>query len=147
MSKVTSVSNEIRESMDSTGRTARAAAQVIARASTGVKNKALLAMAQWIEHDRERILEANAADLEAAATTGLSSALVDRLELTPERVGAMAQGLTQIAALADPVGEISGMNTRPSGITVGRMRVPLGVIGIIYESRPAASAVTLGRDS
>ena len=84
MSKVPSVSKEIRDSMDSTGRNARAAAQVIARASTGVKNKALLAMAQWIEHDRERILEANAADLEAAATTGLSSALVDRLELTPE---------------------------------------------------------------
>jgi glutamate-5-semialdehyde dehydrogenase len=144
MSKVPSVSKEIRDSMDSTGRNARAAAQVIARASTGVKNKALLAMAQWIEHDRERILEANAADLEAAATTGLSSALVDRLELTPERIGGMAQGLTQIAALADPVGEISGMNTRPSGITVGRMRVPLGVIGIIYESRPNVTADAAG---
>ena len=144
MSKVPSVSKEIRESMDSTGRNARAAAQVIARASTGVKNKALLAIAQWIEHDRERILEANAADLEAAETTGLSSALVDRLELTPERIGAMAQGLTQIAALADPVGEISDMNTRPSGITVGRMRVPLGVIGIIYESRPNVTADAAG---
>ncbi|MBT6348628.1 MAG: glutamate-5-semialdehyde dehydrogenase [Proteobacteria bacterium] len=144
MSKVTSVSNEIRESMDSTGRNARAAAQIIAQAPTGVKNKALLAMAQRIEHDRERILEANAADLEAADTTGLSSALVDRLELTPERVGAMAQGLTQIAALADPVGEISDMNTRPSGITVGRMRVPLGVIGIIYESRPNVTADAAG---
>ena len=144
MSKVTSVSNEIRESMDSTGRNARAAAQVIAQAPTGVKNKALLAMAQRIEHDRERILEANAADLEAADTTGLSSALVDRLELTPERIGAMAQGLTQIAALADPVGEISDMNTRPSGITVGRMRVPLGVIGIIYESRPNVTADAAG---
>ncbi|MBT5228309.1 MAG: glutamate-5-semialdehyde dehydrogenase [Proteobacteria bacterium] len=144
MSKVTSVSNEIRESMDSTGRNARAAAQIIAQAPTGVKNKALLAMAQRIEHDRERILEANAADLEAADTTGLSSALVDRLELTPERIGAMAQGLTQIAALADPVGEISDMNTRPSGITVGRMRVPLGVIGIIYESRPNVTADAAG---
>ena len=144
MSKVTSVSNEIRESMDSTGRNARAAAQIIAQAPTGVKNKALLAMAQRIEHDRERILEANAADLEAADTTGLSSALVDRLELTPERVGAMAQGLTQIAALADPVGEVSDMNTRPSGITVGRMRVPLGVIGIIYESRPNVTADAAG---
>ena len=144
MSKVTSVSNEIRESMDSTGRNARAAAQVIAQAPTGVKNKALLAMAQRIEDDREQILEANAADLEAADTTGLSSALVDRLELTPERVGAMAQGLTQIAALADPVGEVSDMNTRPSGITVGRMRVPLGVIGIIYESRPNVTADAAG---
>jgi glutamate-5-semialdehyde dehydrogenase len=144
MSKVSSVSDEIRESMDSTGRNARAAAQVIARAPTGVKNKALLAMAQRIEHDREQILEANAADLEAANTTGLSSALLDRLELTPERVSAMAQGLAQIAALADPVGEISDMNTRPSGITVGRMRVPLGVIGIIYESRPNVTADAAG---
>ena len=130
--------------MDNTGRDARAAAQVIARAPTGAKNRALQAMAQRIENDRKRILEANAADLEAANATGLSSALLDRLELTPERVSAMAQGLNQIAALADPVGEISAMNTRPSGITVGRMRVPLGVIGIIYESRPNVTADAAG---
>ncbi|HCX88231.1 MAG TPA: glutamate-5-semialdehyde dehydrogenase [Gammaproteobacteria bacterium] len=144
MNKVSSVSDQIRDWMDSTGRNARAAAQVIAHAPTGVKNRALQAMAQRIEKDRERILEANAADLEAANTTGLSSALLDRLELTPERVSAMAQGLNQIAALADPVGEISAMNTRPSGITVGRMRVPLGVIGIIYESRPNVTADAAG---
>ncbi|MEE3287338.1 MAG: glutamate-5-semialdehyde dehydrogenase [Pseudomonadota bacterium] len=130
--------------MDNTGRNARAAAQVIARAPTGAKNRALQAMAQRIENDREQILKANAADLEAANATGLSSALLDRLELTPERVSAMAQGLNQIAALADPVGEISAMNTRPSGITVGRMRVPLGVIGIIYESRPNVTADAAG---
>ena len=130
--------------MDNTGRDARAAAQVIARAPTGAKNRALQAMAQRIENDRKRILEANAADLEAANATGLSSALLDRLELTPERVSAMVQGLNQIAALADPVGEISAMNTRPSGITVGRMRVPLGVIGIIYESRPNVTADAAG---
>jgi glutamate-5-semialdehyde dehydrogenase len=144
MNKVLSVSDEIRDWMDNTGRDARAAAQVIARAPTGAKNRALQAMAQRIENDREQILEANAADLEAANATGLSSALLDRLELTPERVSAMAQGLNQIAALADPVGEISAMNTRPSGITVGRMRVPLGVIGIIYESRPNVTADAAG---
>lgn len=144
MNKVLSVSDEIRDWMDNTGRNARAAAQVIARAPTGAKNRALQAMAQRIENDREQILEANAADLEAANATGLSSALLDRLELTPERVSAMAQGLNQIAALADPVGEISAMNTRPSGITVGRMRVPLGVIGIIYESRPNVTADAAG---
>jgi len=144
MNKVLSVSDEIRDWMDNTGRDARAAAQVIARAPTGAKNRALQAMAQRIENDRKRILEANAADLEAANATGLSSALLDRLELTPERVSAMAQGLNQIAALADPVGEISAMNTRPSGITVGRMRVPLGVIGIIYESRPNVTADAAG---
>jgi len=144
MNKVLSVSDEIRDWMDNTGRDARAAAQVIARAPTGAKNRALQAMAQRIENDRKRILEANAADLEAANATGLSSALLDRLELTPERVSAMVQGLNQIAALADPVGEISAMNTRPSGITVGRMRVPLGVIGIIYESRPNVTADAAG---
>lgn len=144
MNKVLSVSDEIRDWMDNTGRDARAAAQVIARAPTGAKNRALQAMAQRIENDREQILKANAADLEAANATGLSSALLDRLELTPERVSAMAQGLNQIAALADPVGEISAMNTRPSGITVGRMRVPLGVIGIIYESRPNVTADAAG---
>ncbi|HCK76184.1 MAG TPA: glutamate-5-semialdehyde dehydrogenase [Gammaproteobacteria bacterium] len=144
MSKVSAVSDEIRESMDSTGRNARAAAQLVARAPAGVKNKALLAMAQRIEHDRGRILEANAADLEAAKTTELSPALLDRLELTPERVDGMAEGLSQIATLADPVGEISDMNTRPSGIMVGRMRVPLGVIGIIYESRPNVTADAAG---
>jgi len=103
MNKVLSVSDEIRDWMDNTGRDARAAAQVIARAPTGAKNRALQAMAQRIENDREQILKANAADLEAANATGLSSALLDRLELTPERVSAMAQGLNQIAALADPV--------------------------------------------
>lgn len=144
MSKVASIPQEIRESMDTTGQEARDAAQVIARAPTGTKNRALQAMAQRIENDRDRILESNAADLEAANRTGLSSALLDRLELTPERVSAMAEGLHQIASLPDPVGEISDMNPRPSGITVGRMRVPLGVIGIIYESRPNVTADAAG---
>ena len=136
--------SEIRDAMDAIGEQARSAAQVIARTPTGPKNRALQAMAQQIEGACDRILEANAADLEAANRTGLSSALLDRLELTPERVGAMAEGLAQIASLPDPVGEISDMNPRPSGITVGRMRVPLGVIGIIYESRPNVTADAAG---
>ena len=136
--------SEIRDAMDAIGEQARSAAQVIARTPTGRKNRALEAMARQIEGARDRILEANAADLEAANRTGLSSALLDRLELTPERVGAMAEGLVQIASLPDPVGEISDMSPRPSGITVGRMRVPLGVIGIIYESRPNVTADAAG---
>ena len=136
--------SEIRDAMDAIGEQARSAGQVIARTPTGAKNRALEAMARQIEGARDRILEANAADLEAANRTGLSSALLDRLELTPERVGAMAEGLAQIASLPDPVGEISDMSPRPSGITVGKMRVPLGVIGIIYESRPNVTADAAG---
>jgi glutamate-5-semialdehyde dehydrogenase len=116
----------------------------VATASTGRKNAALAAMAQRILAAAERIAEANAVDLQAAHAAGLSPALLDRLELTPARIDAMAEGLTQIAALPDPVGEISEMNARPSGITVGRMRVPLGVIGIIYESRPNVTADAAG---
>ena len=136
--------SEIRDAMDAIGEQARSAGQVIARTPTGAKNRALEAMARQIEGACDRILEANAADLEAANRTGLSSALLDRLELTPERVGAMAEGLAQIASLPDPVGEISDMSPRPSGITVGKMRVPLGVIGIIYESRPNVTADAAG---
>ena len=136
--------SEIRNAMNAIGERARSAAQVIACTPTGPKNRALQAMARQIEGARDRILEANTADLEAANRTGFSSALLDRLELTPERVSAMAEGLAQIASLPDPVGEISDMNPRPSGITVGRMRVPLGVIGIIYESRPNVTADAAG---
>ena len=143
-SKVASIPQRIREWMDTTGQEARDAAQVIARAPTGTKNRALWSIAQRIEIYRDRMMESNAADLEAANKTGLSSALLDRLELPPERVSAMADGLHQIAALPDPVGEISDMNPRPSGITVGRMRVPLGVIGIIYESLPNVTAAADG---
>jgi glutamate-5-semialdehyde dehydrogenase len=101
-------------------------------------------MAGCIESRCAEILEANARDLAAARASSLSAALLDRLELTESRVGAMAEGLRQIALLPDPVGQISDMTTRPSGITVGRMRVPLGVIGIIYESRPNVTADAAG---
>ena len=134
----------MRNWIDEAGQAARAAARTIACASTGTKNAALEAMAGRIEQASAKILSANAKDLDAAQRSELSAALLDRLELTPERIEAMAQGLTQIAALPDPVGEISAMNAQPSGITVGRMRVPLGVIGIIYESRPNVTADAAG---
>ena len=122
--------------MNDLGLRARAAANVIARAGSGAKNAALLAIADAIEADTNALAAANRKDLDAGRANNLSPPLLDRLELTPARITAMATGLRQIAQLADPVGEISGLNKRPSGIEVGRMRVPLGVIGIIYESRP-----------
>jgi glutamate-5-semialdehyde dehydrogenase len=122
------------------GETARAAARLLARAETAAKNAALLAIADGIVTERTRLVAENRKDLEAGRQRGLEAALLDRLELTEARIDSMAEGLRQIAALADPVGAISGLDYRPSGIQVGRMRVPLGVIGIIYESRPNVTA-------
>ena len=122
------------------GMAARTASRIVAQASTRQKNEALLAMAQAIAAGQSRIFEQNHLDVAAGKQQGLADALLDRLELTPDRVASMVQGLQQVAALPDPVGEISELNRRPSGIEVGRMRVPLGVIGIIYESRPNVTA-------
>ena len=97
-----------------------------------------------IERDAQRLLEANARDLEAARRQKLESAMIDRLTLTPKVIAAMADGLRQIAALPDPVGEVIGVRERPSGIKVGQMRVPIGVVGIIYESRPNVTADAAG---
>ena len=116
----------------------------MARADTGEKNAALHTVAERLSERREQLFEANAADLAAARGNQLATALLDRLELTPARLEAMADGLLQVAGLADPVGEISGMNYRPTGIQVGQMRVPLGVVGIIYESRPNVTADAAG---
>lgn len=132
------------EYVTAVGRRARAASRLIARAETGSKNSALAAIAAAIEDAREELGAANADDLRAGQETGLAPALQDRLELTPARTAAMVQGLREIAALPDPVGAISGLNYRPSGIQVGRMRVPLGVIGIIYESRPNVTVDAAG---
>ena len=126
--------------MQATGRRARAAAREISRAETGIKNAALMAMAAAIEDAVDQLTAENEKDLAAGRQQGLDAALLDRLELNAARVAAMAEGLREIAALPDPVGSISDMNYRPSGIQVGRMRVPLGVIGIIYESRPNVTA-------
>ncbi len=135
---------DIQSYMHSIGRAARTASRAMAKAESGAKNDALMAMAQAVERDVARLLDANRKDVEVARAKGLEAAMVDRLTLTPKSVTAMAEGLRQIAQLPDPVGEISGMSYRPSGIQVGRMRVPLGVIGIIYEARPNVTADAAG---
>jgi glutamate-5-semialdehyde dehydrogenase len=117
---------------------------VLARAGTAEKNAALLAIASAIEENQRSLKDANRRDLNAAESNGLASALLDRLELTDARIRSMAEGLRQIASLPDPVGEITDLSYRPSGLQVGRMRVPLGVIGIIYESRPNVTADAAG---
>ena len=126
------------------GRQARAAARSVARADTATKNRALQAMAAAIERDRKSLLEANAKDLAAARAQNLDAAMVDRLTLTPKGIAAMADGLRQIAKLPDPIGRVSALRKRPSGIRVGQMRVPLGVVAIIYESRPNVTADAAG---
>ena len=131
---------DIKQYMTECGRKARAASRVLLRASTGVKNNALLAIADRLENQKAELIKANKQDMIAGKEKGLDAALLDRLELNNERIAGMAEGLRQVAALPDPVGEISDMNYRPSGIQVGKMRVPLGVIGIIYESRPNVTA-------
>ena len=130
--------------MEALGRAAREAAPAMARAPTGVKNKALSVAAEGMRTHAALIGAENERDVAAAQAAGLDAALVDRLTLTPERIEHMAQGLLAIAALPDPVGEITGLAMQPSGIQVGRMRVPLGVIGIIYESRPNVTADAAG---
>ena len=127
---------DIQQYMSSLGADARNASRHMARASSAQKNSALAAIADALKASRADILAANGQDMQRGRDNGLDAALLDRLELTPARFEAMVEGLEQIIALADPVGETSDLRYRPSGIQVGRMRVPLGVIGIIYESRP-----------
>jgi len=130
----------IKETMQQIGQAARSASRLLAAASTSAKNDALLAMAGQIRARKDELLATNALDLAAAQTGGLAAALLDRLSLTSAGIETMAQGLEQVAALPDPVGEITDLRRRPSGIQVGRMRVPLGVVGIIYEARPNVTA-------
>ncbi|MGF1528615.1 MAG: glutamate-5-semialdehyde dehydrogenase [Candidatus Competibacterales bacterium] len=132
------------EAMVALGQRARAAARAMARASTADKNRALSFIADALQASLEPLLAANGRDLALAADKDLAPALVDRLTLTPKGIEAMAQGLREIAALPDPVGAITDLQYRPSGIQVGQMRVPLGVIGIIYESRPNVTADAAG---
>jgi glutamate-5-semialdehyde dehydrogenase len=127
---------DVIEYMQTLGQNARQASRAMARASTQDKNKALLAIADAITSQRDAIKAANQRDMQRGRDNGLEPALLDRLELTDERIDTMIEGLHQVATLADPVGEITDLKYRPSGIQVGKMRVPLGVIGIIYESRP-----------
>ena len=138
------VGTDIKAYMLDLGRRARAAARVMSSADAASKNQALLATADHIEQVQDQLIAANKKDLDAAAKQGLDAAALDRLALNAARISAMAQGLRDIAALPDPVGEITDLTYRPSGIQVGKMRVPLGVIGIIYESRPNVTADAAG---
>ena len=126
----------IKEYMTGLGQQAKVAGREVSRAESGKKNAALLAIAEQLASQSAYLAEENVKDLQAGREKGLDAALLDRLELTPGRIQAMIDGLKEVAALPDPVGAISDLNYRPSGIQVGQMRVPLGVIGIIYESRP-----------
>jgi glutamate-5-semialdehyde dehydrogenase len=130
------ITMDIKAYMQSVGRAARESSQVLARSGSVIKNNALMAIADSLDESRSNLLAANAIDMDNGRNNGLDAALLDRLELNDERISAMIKGLRQVAELKDPVGEITDMGYRPSGIQLGQMRVPLGVIGIIYESRP-----------
>ncbi len=138
--KTNRVPMDIQQYMTSIGVQAREASRCIARANSQVKNDALNSLARAIGRNSTALLEANQKDLAAAKSAGLEPAMIDRLTLTEKSVAAMAEGVEQVASLPDPVGEISELKFRPSGIQVGKMRVPLGVIGIIYEARPNVTA-------
>jgi glutamate-5-semialdehyde dehydrogenase len=131
---------DVKQYMLDLGRRARAASRVVAKADTDTKNRALRAMAAAVRRERAKLLAANAADVAEARAAGLEPALLDRLTLSDKSVEAMAEGLEHVAALPDPIGAITELTERPTGIRVGRMRVPLGVIGIVYESRPNVTA-------
>ena len=130
--------------MQSVGKAAREASRAMARADTNTKNNALLAIADAIMRDKAKLLAANQLDMAAAKSNGMDAAMLDRLALSEKAVNTMAEGLRQIASLADPIGEMSDFKYRPSGIQIGRMRVPLGVIGIIYEARPNVTVDAAG---
>ena len=135
---------DIQSYMVTVGKQARAAARLVAKADTETKNRALAKIADAIERDRERLLAANALDLDAARAKQLDAPLIDRLTLTKKSIADMADGLRQIAKLPDPIGEVGELKQQPSGIKVGRMRVPIGVVAIIYESRPNVTADAAG---
>ena len=135
---------DIKSYMRETGQAAQAAAGLMARADSARKDRALTLIAARIRGQQAALGEANAADIKAARAKGLDAALLDRLALTGARIEAMAEGLCQIAGLADPVGAINGLAMRPSGLQIGKMRVPLGVVGVIYESRPNVTADVAG---
>jgi glutamate-5-semialdehyde dehydrogenase len=135
---------DIKHYMQQLGQGARAASRQMAKADTAVKNKALLTIAAAIRREKEALLAANREDMEAARTNGMEAAMLDRLALSEKSIATMAEGLEQIAALPDPIGEISDLKYRPTGIQIGKMRVPLGVIGIIYEARPNVTVDAAG---
>ena len=135
---------DITAHMHTLGRQARAASRAMARADGATRNRALLLIAEAIEREADALRAANQQDLDAASANGLAPALLDRLALSDAAIATMVTGLRQIAELPDPIGEISNMKVRPTGIQVGQMRVPLGVIGIIYEARPNVTVDAAG---
>ena len=135
---------DIQEYMQDVGTRARAASRAMARADSATRNRALSLIADAIVRDAGLLRAANQRDLDAAAAAGLAPAMLDRLTLSDAAIATMVEGLKQIVSLADPIGEISNMKFRPSGIQVGQMRVPLGVIGIIYEARPNVTVDAAG---
>jgi glutamate-5-semialdehyde dehydrogenase len=134
----------LKKQMQDMGELAKSASYQLSVVSTEVKNQALQAMARALQERTEMILEANKQDMDAGRAKGLSDALLDRLLLTPERINSMAEGLQALVGLPDPVGEISKVSVRPNGLRVGKMRMPLGVIGIIYEARPNVTVDAAG---
>lgn len=135
---------DIKHYMEQLGLQARKASRAMARADSATRNRALTLIADAIERDADQLRAANQLDMDAAAANGLAPAMLDRLALSDKAIATMVEGLRQIVALPDPIGEISGLKFRPSGIQVGQMRVPLGVIGIIYESRPNVTVDAAG---
>jgi len=135
---------DIKHYMEQLGQQARKASRAMARADSATRNRALTLIADAIERDAAQLRAANQLDMEAAAANGLAPAMLDRLALSDKAIATMVEGLRQIVALPDPIGEISGLKFRPTGIQVGQMRVPLGVIGIIYESRPNVTVDAAG---
>ncbi len=135
---------DIKQYMQNIGIEARKASRAMASADTDTKNTALNAIAKAILRERDSLLAANKLDLDTARANGLDDAMLDRLTLTEKSINSMAEGLAQIAALSDPIGEMTDFKFRPSGIQIGKMRVPLGVIGIIYEARPNVTADAAG---
>ena len=138
------MTTSIEQRMTELGQRARQASRAMARADSATKNRALSLLAAAIRREADQLRAANQQDLAAARANGLSEAMLDRLTLSDKAIATMAEGLEQIVALADPIGEISNMKYRPSGIQVGQMRVPLGVIGIIYEARPNVTVDAAG---
>ncbi|KQT41695.1 MULTISPECIES: glutamate-5-semialdehyde dehydrogenase [unclassified Methylophilus] len=135
---------DIKHYMKELGEQARAASRLMAKADTNTKNQALRNIAALIRHHEKALLAANQQDLDAAKANGMEAAMLDRLALSEKSIATMAEGLEQIASLADPIGEMSNFKYRPSGIQIGQMRVPLGVIGIIYEARPNVTVDAAG---
>ncbi|MCK9420429.1 MAG: glutamate-5-semialdehyde dehydrogenase [Nitrospirae bacterium] len=133
---------DIKQYISDKAKKAKAASRVLANISTEIKNSALFKMAAGLEKESAKLIAENKKDLVAAEQKGLSKAMIDRLTLNAERIKAMADGLREVAALPDPVGEVLGIRRRPNGMEVGKMRVPIGLIGIIYESRPNVTADT-----